>query len=308
MFVTSDIFDLKQIARHPEVDFDWQENLLCGVAAHGSQWPGYVSAPKFLFEAAKRCDLLDAMRSARCRGNREEQWRMLPPRAFGRLEEIEISDPDNLSAFVLTGLQQATGIRNFSMRLGGGASISPNTGNPAAPPKQVDADFVFLPTQQSVETACDMLSLAADILNAEYGYYFVRDDLCTPHSYPCGSAPLLDSSLLVEEDAKEICDWGNFKNEGLWSSKPALLRDLYEVNLLSQMHTSTPVEGLGYLTEWIKAQPGRGRLQDIGRGRFLWILTDSEMFHTRPLLNEAGMLFSCRDRVYRDYPVGGEPR
>jgi hypothetical protein len=56
------------------------------------------------------------------------------------------------------------------------------------------------------------------------------------------------------------------------------------------------------LSEWIPAEPRRGRLEDIGQGRWLWTLTDAEMVHVRPLLNEAGLLVSCRPRVYRDLP------
>jgi hypothetical protein len=114
----------------------------------------------------------------------------------------------------------------------------------------------------------------------------------------------LDYSPLAREETEEIGGWADFADEGLWTGKWPLLRDLFEVNLLSERHTSAPVEGLGYLTEWICGQPGRGRLQDLGKGRVLWILTDAEIFNVRPLLNQAGLLLSCRNRVYRDLPRG----
>jgi hypothetical protein len=61
---------------------------------------------------------------------------------------------------------------------------------------------------------------------------------------------------------------------------------------------------LGYLLDWIRAQPERGRLEDLGEGRWLWSLTDREMVEVRPQLNAAGVLYSCTERVYRDLPEG----
>jgi hypothetical protein len=83
-----------------------------------------------------------------------------------------------------------------------------------------------------------------------------------------------------------------------------MFRDLFQVNLLSERHRSALVDGVGLL-HWIAAQSGRGRLDDIGQGRWLWTLTDAQMVAARPLLNAAGLLLSCRPRVYRDLPDGG---
>jgi len=88
----------------------------------------------------------------------------------------------------------------------------------------------------------------------------------------------------------------------MWSPGQPSFRDLFQVNLISERHTREPIGSLGYLTEWIAAKPGRGQLQDVGAGRLLWSLTDAEMYDIRPLLDEAGLLMSCRDRVYRDLP------
>ena len=72
----------------------------------------------------------------------------------------------------------------------------------------------------------------------------------------------------------------------------------------AERHTQTPVEGLGHLLDWINAQPGRGCLEYLGEGRWLWALTDRELVEVRPQLNAAGMLYSCKERVYRDLPDG----
>ncbi len=39
----------------------------------------------------------------------------------------------------------------------------------------------------------------------------------------------------------------------------------------------------------------------------LWSLSDQEMVDVRPVLNEAGLLHSCRERIYRDLPGGFAP-
>jgi hypothetical protein len=123
--------------------------------------------------------------------------------------------------------------------------------------------------------------------------------------YCWGIGSSLDYGDLDREESVEVGAWRDFVGEGrLWTGTWPLFRDLFEVNLISERHTSTPIGPLGYLTEWIGAQPGRGRLEDAGQGRQLWILSDIEMFNIRPLLHSAGLLHSCRDRVYRDLTPG----
>jgi hypothetical protein len=150
------------------------------------------------------------------------------------------------------------------------------------------------------------------MLGAEYGYFFIRDDLCVPSSYANGMGAALDYSKLSNEDTEEVGRWAYFVSGrrewrdagGLWSAQWPLLRDLFQINLLSQRHTQKRVPQLGLLVEWITAQPGRGQLENLDDGRVLWTLTDQEMIDVRPRLNEAGILLSCRDRVYRDLPNG----
>ena len=49
--VISDIFDLAQMGRRRKVD--WRENLVCGVAAHGTATRGYLAAARWLIEATE---------------------------------------------------------------------------------------------------------------------------------------------------------------------------------------------------------------------------------------------------------------
>ncbi len=154
--------------------------------------------------------------------------------------------------------------------------------------------------------AADLFQLSVDILGAEYGYYFVRDAFCGPEGYMCGVGTLLDGSALDRDDGRESANWADAVDEGLlWSRAGPIMRDLFQINLLSERHRERPMKGGQDLMKWIAAQPGRGSVQDISKGRWLWTLTDAEMIAVRPVLCKAGWLFSCRDRVYRDLPNGG---
>jgi hypothetical protein len=163
-----------------------------------------------------------------------------------------------------------------------------------------EADFLFPVTDRVIEDTCHLLRLAATLLGAEYGHSFIRDDFC----YPIGFCAGLRGIVYPVEEAgeratEEIPAWHQFARR-LWTRPRPLLRDLFEANLISERHTSMPIESLGYLLDWIDSTPGRGRLEDLGAGRWLWTLTDEEVFDTRPHLYEAGLLFAFEKRVYRD--------
>jgi hypothetical protein len=311
MFVTSDIFDLKKIARGRPTPFDWSENLMCGVAVHGALWPGHEAGAVFLLEAAKRLGLFDSMQYANYGFAETARGGMIKPKSFERLARGELSGAKGALDLLLKGLRPTSGSRNGTVLVGGEVSGTNQADYhkdgaykvTRVLPRSLLAYFIFPLNERPIEAVCELFELAVNLLKAEYGYYYVRDEFCLPGGYPCGIAPSLDHRGLEEE----IGGWADFYDEKLWSGRSPLLRDLFQVNLLSERHAATPIEGLGYLTEWISAEPRRGRLDDIGRGRLLWTLTDAEMFNVRPILNEAGLLFSCRDRVYRDLPGGIAP-
>jgi hypothetical protein len=311
MFVTSDIFDLKRIGRYR--DFDWREHLLGGVAVHGSRWLGYEAGARFLVEAAKQCGLLTGMSCAGYSRPGDKRTRPITAKSFERLMQGQLKGAANACSVLLRGRSPAVGSQNGWILFGGEAGGSvPGYSNAQAadrpggdPSRFLRADFIFPLGENPIETATALFQLAVDILGAEYGYYFVRDDLCFPNAYPYGIGAALGRSLLSIYDSVEIRDWSRYAWDGpLWSEPWPKLRDLYQVNLLSARHTDALIPGIGRLTEWIAAQPGRGRLDDLGQGRWLWTLTDAEMFNLRPLLNEAGLLLTCRPRVYRDLPGG----
>ena len=149
-----------------------------------------------------------------------------------------------------------------------------------------------------------LLRLAAEILQADYGYYFVRDAIAGAGFYARAMpAKTLGPGRLARADKMEAELWRKFVGEGeLWTGVWPQLRDVFAVNLLSEQHLSADFEPIGRLDDWIAAEPGRGRLTAVGEGRVLWSLTDAEIHAVRPELWNLALMRSCMPRVYRDLP------
>ena len=132
-------------------------------------------------------------------------------------------------------------------------------------------------------------------------------DFASPDFYaqglPCG----LGRSRLAHADNLECDLWRKFVGEGeLWTGAWPQLRDLFAVNLLSTRHMTDYIEPIGYLDEWITAEPGRGRLREAADGKVLWTLTDAEIHAVRPVLWNSVSMRSCMPRVYRDLSYARE--
>jgi hypothetical protein len=305
MFVTSDNFDLTRHRDRYTRKIRWPENLIGGIAVHGTEWPGYQALAAFLYECALECGLLDQMRYASYHLDGETWSREIKPSSYIRLMAGKLVKAREAVGVIFRGDQDVPGARDDCIFFGGDGrrELNPSRGGPRL--QQYHANFVFILKGDQSALACRLLKMAMHMIGAGYGYYFVRDELCKPMDYADGGSPSLDCNWFEYEESQEGVAWKAFKkSERLWSKGPPTLRDLYQINLISDRHTREPIGELGYLTEWIAAKPGRGQLEDIGQGRLLWSLTDAEMYDIRPLLNEAGLLLSCRDRVYRDLPYG----
>jgi hypothetical protein len=308
MFVTSDIFDLQAIGRWR--GFDWRENLVAGVEVHGASWRGYEAGAAFLLEATRRCGLLSEMKWAGYNRPGDRRTNNIKPASFARLAQGALSGAKTADSVLFRGDVSAPGSRLGEVLVGGQAGATPPRVPLAYEPTArryhpFSADFIFPALATSEAKAAELLRLAVEMLDAEYGYYFVRDDLCGPWVYAAGIGTPLDYSDLNYEDDKEIWRWRQYVKSGrLWSAEYPLLRDLYQINLISERHKIVETAGLSRLIDWIEARSDRGRLDELGRGRWLWALTDEEIFNVRPLLNQAGLLKSCRDRVYRDLHPG----
>lgn len=314
MFVTSDIFDLERIAARRRIP-GWREHLLGGIAVHGTEYPGPEALARFYVEAAKACGLGENMKFAGYAPRLADRLRPLKPKSLERLARGELRGAKNAQIVMVRGDRKALGMEHDTMFVGGEGSGTPRTIRtmsglqpaPGYPYQAFDADFIFPADARPLETAAMLLQLAVDVLQPDYGYFFVRDALCYPGNYCWGLGCPLDYGRLNRDDADEAGEWWDFVREGrLWTGEWLQLRDLFQINLFSKRRLSVPTERLGYLGDWINAQPGRGRIEEIGRGRVLWILTDAEMYNIRPLLNRARLLRSARRRIYRDLPIEQE--
>jgi hypothetical protein len=119
------------------------------------------------------------------------------------------------------------------------------------------------------------------------------------HGYPFGVSAPLDWSSVNRRERAEIAGWADFVYNGpYWTARP-LLRDVFEMNLISCRQTEVSVGDIGRLNEWIEARAGRGHLEDLGEGRLLWTLDEAEIVRVRPELDRNGWLASCYPRVYR---------
>jgi hypothetical protein len=310
MFVTSDIFDLPRIARYRGIA-GWREHLIGGVAIHGTDYRGPEALASFYVEAARLCGLTDDMMWASYTPRWRERSRPLKPASLLRLAKGELRGARAAIGILMRGVREAPGADQGKIIIGGAGSASPRAVRTPTVPQSIpnypyrafDLDFLFPLARGGEATASGLFRLGVDLLGAEYGYYFVRDDLCCPSNYAWGMGSPLDYSLLERDDAYEVGEWRDFVREGrLWTSNPAQLRDLFSLNLLSERHLSTSTR-LGRLSDWIVGGPGRGRLDEIRNGSAFWSLSDAEIHAVRPILNEAALLRSCRPRYYRDLPI-----
>jgi hypothetical protein len=309
MFVTSDIFDLEQVASNWGVA-GWRERLVGGIAIHGTDWPGGKAAARFLIEAAKVCDLQDQLPAAGYSIQWGEPSEHLDFAGLADLARGALSDGSAATSVYLEGSQGSVNTYDY-VRYGGWLDAAPRMvaapGNaivPNYPFRAFDGDFGFPLDGVGVERAEALLRLAAEVLEADYGYFFVRDVLAGANFYARAQpAKSLGSDRLARADALESTLWRKFVGEGeLWTGPWPQLRDIFAVNLLSTRHMTDYIEPIGYLHEWITAEPGRGRLKYAAEGRVLWTLTDAEIHAVRPAMWDSVSMRSCMPRVYRDLP------
>jgi hypothetical protein len=96
---------------------------------------------------------------------------------------------------------------------------------------------------------------------------------------------------VTRTDVRRLECWGHNQRRGLRPSQ-GYLRDIYEQNLLSELHLTRSVGGTP-LNRWIR-ETRTGSLDPVA-GRWLWTLTPEEIHRSRFALNQAGLLLSGRD-------------
>jgi hypothetical protein len=303
MFVTSDILDIPNAVRGHNPS--WRENLICGVDIQGSVRGGPPAEADFLVRAAGLCGLLPEMKWAGYGRRGDPRTYRLQPASMLKLATGKLRGPANASTVLLHGERAAVGSHRDAVMFGGDSSSARSPHAPQQPEHPFNIDFCFPLNKTPLNSAAALLRLSVDVLDAEYGYYFVRDDYVFPTGYTSGIVYGPEFIGDARQNLREVATWRDYVySKSIWTDAWPKLRDLYEVNLLSERHTGSKIDSIGFLLDWILAAPGRGSLEDLPRGRVLWTLSDAEMFNIRPLLFEAGLLLTCLDRVYRDLTPG----
>jgi hypothetical protein len=311
MFVTSDIFDLEQITHDRWIN-GWRERLVGGIAFHGTQYPGAQAAARFLVSAAETCGLQDQLPIAGYKSHWDDLSEHVDQNAIAELARGTLTDALGAECVYAEGSEGSVSTHD-RVSYGGGVEAVPrmqagNTPIADYPYRAFDGDFAFPLDGQSSERAETLLRLAAEILQADYGYAFVRDAFADPQFWLRGVGGPVDKSRLGRADFMEAQLWNEFVREGkLWTLPWPQLRDLFAVNLLSERHLGVFVNPVGYLDEWITAEPGRGRLKAAGDKAVTWSLTDEELHNIRPFFwDDTALTRSCMPRVYRDLPYARE--
>jgi len=303
MFVTSDIFDLKQIAWKRGIA-DWKEQLVGGVGFHGTDYPGAEAVARFLITAAEICGLEGQLPRAGYWVRWGEPSEHVEPSMLGELARGALPEASGADGVYLLGPASASG-----GVVSGGPRVTEDRSGlvPDCPYRAFDGAFLFAVEGESLQRAQALLRLAAEVVQADYGYYFVRDALADPTSFLDAMTGRFDRSLLGRADHLEADMWNNFVRTGeLWTGVWPQLRDLFAVNLLSEWHFRADLVAFGHLDEWIKSEPGRGQLTRLGDGRVLWTLTDEQLYAVRPILWDTALTRTCMPRVYRDLPYARE--
>lgn len=292
MFVTSDCHDLEQIAL--DLPYNWREVLVAGVGCNAPSSPRAERAAQFLQEGARTTSVHQSMQSAGYTLAHERRTRNVKPLSFeatvGRAERAGRL----LSAVLYTGVIPIEGAAsNNGTGLFVGGEIDGVNGGP------LRASFVYPESGNSKNVGQELLRLAARTLGAEYGYYFVRDDALLPRGYALGAIGGL-AAMRIESriELDEVASWGDLTREEYWELSNPPLRDVYEVNLLSDRHLAHCV-GNTSLAEWIQGDVARGSLVELDERRWLWNLSATQIQIVRPELRLAGVLFSRHERVYR---------
>lgn len=297
MLVTSDCHHLEEIA--PYLPYEWAEVLVAGVGLYGPRWPSATSASGFLRESARATSVEKALTIGGYTIAGEKRTRNVKASSLEKVVSGAEQKGRSVSAVLLTGVEPRLGAASSggtSLFVGGevdasGAGKGPFRGS-----------FAYPEDSASRRLGETILRLAATMLGAGYGFYFVRDDALLPRGYALGWIGGL-AAVRIErrQELDELARWGELMRGEYWNMAHPPLRDVYEVNLLSERHLEHKV-GARSLLEWIQDDAERGSvvgIEGIDGCRFIWSLSTDQIVRVRPELMLARLLFSRHERLYR---------
>ena len=123
-----------------------------------------------------------------------------------------------------------------------------------------------------------------------YGIGFQRRLMEGPTLYAYGMSAGLGYS---GADRIEMSRIGTWMRERMAQNrhKTGMLRDVYPLNLLTQVHLEQEVERQS-LHDWISRSTARGQLVDLGGGQWIWRLADDLIEKVRVSLRSAGLIIA----------------
>ncbi len=295
MFVTSDIYDMPAMARWARKD--WREWLVAGIGFAGPHWAGFHLGCRFLTEAAALTGLTDNMIYAGY--NVPNEWRtkpLSPSTIFKAARDSNNRYQQKASSALFQGKLMAPFGKSYAF-VGGSISSFGDLG-------QLSGSFIYnLNKDTRIDLAKGLLKLASNLIMAEYGYFYIRDCWLMPETYSAGMNASIVGNYTVDRkplprDQNEISAWPRRLRGGYWNEPNPRMRDVYEVNLISERHLGRQF-GTSTLGEWMRSSAAHGELEDIGNGRHIWSLNTRQMQHVRPQLILADAIYARHERVYR---------
>ena len=120
-----------------------------------------------------------------------------------------------------------------------------------------------------------------------YAYTYQREFKKGPHCYPWG---VICGIPFNDPEEEKIDQWG--KKYRYQEYQTGDLRDIYPMNLITDVHLDRTVSAHTTLGEFIASDPIHGRLEPLSDGRFAWWVMDEHIEQVREALRPSGMIIA----------------
>ena len=137
-------------------------------------------------------------------------------------------------------------------------------------------------------------NLAKDLyeyLEPAYGYAYQRPFKLGPSFYPFGVSSGLDYSEEEEKEADQISKWADEYGYEDGDYKTGLMRDIYPMNFLSEVHFKQKIEGQN-LKSWIESSSENGELKQLADNLWSWWVPKDKIPAIREKFIPTGLLLS----------------
>jgi hypothetical protein len=139
--------------------------------------------------------------------------------------------------------------------------------------------------------AAEVVPSVAAVYRATYGFGYVLDAAYGPRFHAVGylysrQADWGKVPPLPEDEQRRCSRWSNQREDILAAG---LLRDVYPMNYLTEIHSSKTIDGKS-LFDWIERDSARGELTRIRSGAWLWRVPEGRCIELGDRLQAAGLL------------------